>query len=96
MKGKYYYNLLPDDIKIYWDNEYCYYHNYGVVVGDFFNTHKNNFLEKDKNSFNEFISSSFVWSGTKKGTKFWRKISNLDEQDLIRNKRDEKLNKLGI
>ncbi len=88
--GKYYLNLLPDDIKDEFNKEFSLYRSLSSLE------EKKEFLERDFSHFGSFIAASFVWFQTKNGGKFWKNISDLGEEYFIQNKRDQKLKELGI
>jgi len=88
--GKYYLNLLPDDIKDEWIKEFSSWSSPLSI------DKKKEFHERIFSDFRSFISISFVWHQTEKGDKFWKNISELGEEYFLQNKRDKKLKELGI
>jgi hypothetical protein len=46
--------------------------------------------------FQDFISGSFDWNGTKRGIEWWEDYANTDESIILSCKREETLKELGI
>lgn len=81
--GEFYYNLLPDDVKIKWRSEFGSERN------------MEEFLEGTFEDLTDFLSHSFVFVNTYNGGIYWRSIGRLGDEYLIAN-REQKLKELGI
>ncbi len=85
--GGFYYNLLPDDVK----NEWLLEMNRLRLYSD-----SNHYLNSNFETFYDFMISSFNFSKTRSGAKYWYDISISYDKFKISYERDQKLKELGI